>query len=228
LRLRPYGKAGSLVISLDTFQRYFAPEGPAWPYERQALVKLRPIAGDTVFGEKITEIRDRIIYTGIPFDANSMRAMRERQIQQLVQPGTFNAKLSPGGLVDCEYLVQGLQISHGHAFPTVRQTNTREALKALAQAGIISETQRLEIRDGYRFFRRLIDALRIVRGDARDLTVPASDTEEFEFLARRLGYQDPAGLSRDLREHATRIQDYSRSLLDHAPNAGGNVRGGDK
>ena len=46
LQLRPYGKAGSLSVSLDAFRRYFAPDGPAWAYERQALVKLRPIAGD--------------------------------------------------------------------------------------------------------------------------------------------------------------------------------------
>ncbi len=217
LRLRPYGKAGSLVISLETFEKYFSSDGPAWPYERQSLVKLRPIAGDLDFGEEITQVRDQIIYTGAPFDVTSMRAMRERQIQQLVRPGTFNAKLSPGGLVDCEYLVQGLQITYGHTSPAVRQTNTREALKALVELGIITEQQRLQIRDGYRFLRRLIDALRMVRGDARDLTVPAADTEEFEFLARRLGYQEPAGLSRDLHFHTARIQEYCRNQLDRVP-----------
>ena len=51
LRLRPYGRAGSLAVSLDAFQQYFSPDGAAWPYERQALVKLRPVAGDKAFGE---------------------------------------------------------------------------------------------------------------------------------------------------------------------------------
>ena len=46
LQLRPYGKAGSLAVVLDAFQRYYAPDGPAWDYERQALVKLRPVTGD--------------------------------------------------------------------------------------------------------------------------------------------------------------------------------------
>ncbi len=219
LRLRPYGKAGSLVVSLETFEKYFSPDGPAWPYERQALVKLRPIAGDLGFGNEINSARDRIIYAGVPFDVTSMRAMRERQIQQLVQPGTFNAKLSPGGLVDCEYLVQGLQITYGDTAPAVRQTNTREALKALSHAGIITEAQRLQIRDGYRFLRRLIDALRMVRGDARDLTVPPTESEEFEFLARRLNYTEPQGLTRDLQEHSTRIQEFCRNLLDRLPSA---------
>ena len=73
----------------------------------QALVKLRPIGGDAAFGERLVALRDRILYTGDPFDTVAMRAMREKQVRQLVKPGTFNAKLSPGGLVDTEYLVQG-------------------------------------------------------------------------------------------------------------------------
>ena len=58
LRLRPYGRAGSLAVSLDSFRSYFQPDGPAWPYERQSLVKLRPIAGDVKLGSKLTALRD--------------------------------------------------------------------------------------------------------------------------------------------------------------------------
>ena len=57
LRLRPYGKAGSMAVSLEAFRRYFAPDGPAWPYERQALVKLRPIAGNPGLGQHETTSR---------------------------------------------------------------------------------------------------------------------------------------------------------------------------
>ncbi len=89
----------------------FCSDGAAWPYERQALVKLRPIAGDMQFGNEIVALRDRLIYTGEPFDVAAMRAMREKQLRQLVQAGTINAKLSPGHLADTEYLVQGLQIT---------------------------------------------------------------------------------------------------------------------
>ena len=58
LQLRPYGKAGSLAVSLDAFRRYFAPAGPAWSYERQALVKLRPIAGDEALGRELRALCD--------------------------------------------------------------------------------------------------------------------------------------------------------------------------
>jgi glutamate-ammonia-ligase adenylyltransferase len=87
LRLRPYGRAGSLAVSLDAFRDYFGPQGAAWPYERQALVKLRPIAGDAAFGQSLVALLDELIYTGEPFDVAAMQGMRERQVRQLVSPG---------------------------------------------------------------------------------------------------------------------------------------------
>ncbi len=213
LRLRPYGKAGDLAVSWEAFEQYFSSGGPAWPYERQALVKLRPICGDAKFGEQVVALRDKCIYTGEPFDATAMRGMREKQLRELVKPGTFNAKLSLGGLVDVEYLVQGLQITHAHANPAMRATNTRLALKALQAEGILSELTRKQLRKAYVFFRRLIDALRMVRGDARDLTVPSTDSEEFETLARRLDYEDIADLHDDLLRYSKHIQELSH-LID--------------
>lgn len=186
LRLRPYGNAGSLAVSQAAFQQYFQSDGPAWPFERQALVKMRPIAGDDAFGVELIALRDQLIYTGEPFDLSSMRAMREKQIRQLVEPGTFHAKLSPGGLVDCEYFVQALQLTYGHLSSDVREPNTRTAMKGLEKLGVLSSEQRLKLRDAYRFLRRLIDAMRMVRGDATDLTIPSYGTEQFEFLAKRI------------------------------------------
>jgi glutamate-ammonia-ligase adenylyltransferase len=214
LQLRPYGKAGSLAVSLDAFRRYFAPEGPAWAYERQALVKLRPIAGDAELGRQVTALRDAFVYDGEPFDVTAMRAMRERQIRHLVTGGTFNAKFSPGGLVDVEYLVQGLQITHGYRDPSLRSTNTREATAALAAAGILSSDDYTGLHKAHTFLRWLIDALRVVRGNAQDLTVPPADSEEFAFLARRLRFgSDMAQLREDLIRHTTCVQELSTRLL---------------
>ena len=214
LRLRPYGRAGSLAVSLDAFSGYFAPEGAAWPYERQALVKLRPITGDGQFGAEIVALRDRLIYSGEPFDVAAMRAMREKQLRQLVRAGTTNAKLSPGQLVDTEYLVQGLQITHGHLAASLRAVNTLDALDALKDRGIVSAEEAARLREAYVFQRSLIDALRIVRGHARDLTVPAPQSEEFVFLARRLGYgPHVARLEGDIERYAETIRQLSR-LLD--------------
>lgn len=214
LRLRPYGQAGSLAVSLDAFETYFGPEGAAWPYERQALVKLRPIAGDPQFGKRLVQLRDDLVYTGEAFDVPAMLAMREKQLRQLVKAGTFHAKLSPGGLVDVEYLVQGLQMTHGKDNQALRATNTRRAMRALHEAGILSKEDHRRLEDAYIFQRQLIDAMRMVRGNARDLTMPPADSEEFEYLARRLGYRyEIDRLSADLERHTSDVQDINR-LLD--------------
>jgi len=188
LQLRPYGKAGSLAVSLEAFQRYYAPDGPAWAYERQALVKLRPIAGDPGLGERICTLRDRYVYNGEPFDVTSMRAMREKQVRHLASAGTFNAKYSPGGLVDVEYLIQGLQITHGVTNPSLRLTNIRQAMAALNAAGILADDDYSRLRKAHTFLRWLIDSLRVVRGNSKDVDIPPQDSEEFAFLARRLRY----------------------------------------
>jgi glutamate-ammonia-ligase adenylyltransferase len=214
LQLRPYGRAGSLAVSLESFRRYFAPDGPAWAYERQALVKLRPIAGNAGLGQRVASLRDSSVYHGEPFDATAMRAMRERQIRHLVTGGRFNAKYSPGGLLDIEYLVQGLQITHGHHNPDLRLTNTRSALAALAAAGIMSEDDYTRLRKAHTFLRWLIDALRVVRGNTKDLTVPHDDTEEFAFLARRLRYgNDVVLLREELARYTAAVLDVNARLL---------------
>jgi glutamate-ammonia-ligase adenylyltransferase len=215
LRLRPYGKSGSMAVSMASFEKYFAPEGPAWAYERQALVKLRHIAGDPVLGKQVVDLRDAYIYSDGAFDVTAMRAMRERQVRHLVVGGTFNAKYSPGGLVDIEYLIQALQIRHGHRDPSLRQPNIRAAMQALAGAGLISEETYAQLRKAHTFFRWLIDGLRMVRGNAKDLTVPAVDDEAFAFLARRLRYgEDTAKLHRELVGHTTAVQALGRELLE--------------
>jgi glutamate-ammonia-ligase adenylyltransferase len=214
LRLRPYGQAGSMAVSMEAFRRYFEPAGPAWAYERQALVKLRPIAGNVDLGNEIARLRDELLYTGKQFDATAMRAMRERQVRHLVAGGTFNAKFSPGGLVDVEYLVQGLQITYGHDNPALRLTNIREAMAALAQAGILSEDDHARLRRAHTFLRWLIDGLRMVHGNAKDLTVPPYDSEAFAFLARRLRYGDDTQKLRDeLTQHTSSVQELGAQLL---------------
>jgi glutamate-ammonia-ligase adenylyltransferase len=216
LQLRPYGKAGSLAVSLEAFQHYFSPQGPAWAYERQALVKLRPITGDQALGNQVCGLRDKYVYNGDPFNVTAMRAMRERQIRQLVTAGTFNAKYSPGGLVDLEYLVQGLQITYGATNPSLRLTNIRMAMAALAGAGILSVDNYACLRKAHTFLRWLIDSLRVVRGNTKDVNIPPFDSEEFAFLARRLRYgSDTNCLREDLTRYPMDVQELNARLLSH-------------
>ena len=214
LQLRPYGKAGSLAVSRRAFEEYFRSGGPAWPYERQALVRLRAIAGDEAFGREVEALRDRLVYTGEPFDVTAMRAMRERQLRHLVSGGTLNAKFSPGGLVDVEYLVQGLQITYGFPYPELRTPNTAKAMRRLAEKGILAANDYRRLRAAHRFLRELIEALRVVRGNARDLTVPPPTTDAGVFLARRMGYGHRSqDLWNDLLAHMTFVQDLVERML---------------
>lgn len=214
LRLRPYGKAGSLAVSLDAFRRYFAPNGPAWAYERQALVKLRAVAGDDLLGQRVSALRDEFVYAGEPFDVTAMRAMRERQTRHLVTAGTFHLKYSLGGLVDVEYLVQGLQMANGRHLPALRQTNTRAAMAALAEAGLLSLDDYTRLRKAHTFLRWLIDSLRVVRGNAKDITLPSETSEEFAFLARRMRYgSDTARLHSEVARYTEDVREINARLL---------------
>ncbi len=214
MQLRPYGKAGSQAVSLDAFSKYYAPIGPAWPYERQALVKLRPIAGDMTLGKQLCDLRDEFVYNGEPFDVTSMRAMRERQVRHLVNVGTFNAKFSPGGLVDLEYLIQGLQINYGAADGSLRLTNIRAAMAALNKAGYLSTPDYDRLRKAHTFLRWLIDSLRVVRGNAKDVNIPPYNSDEFAYLARRLKYgSDIEQLAQDLSRYSQDVLELNQRLL---------------
>ena len=214
LRLRPYGQAGSEAVELRVFSEYFSVEGAAWPFERQALVKLRPIAGDFSLGEEIVSIRDEIVFETQWFDKAAMLAMREKQIRQLVAPGTINAKLSSGGLADCEYLVQALQIQHGAEHEELRTTNTRAAIDLLGELGLVSAEDHETLQSSHRFLRLLIDALRVVRGNARDLTLPATDSADLLFLARHLDYgRDVDHLTFDLSQSLASVTSLMSRLI---------------
>jgi glutamate-ammonia-ligase adenylyltransferase len=135
--------------------------------------------------------------------------LRRRQIKELIEPGQVNVKYSAGGLIDIEYAVQYLQIIHGHRRPALRQVNTLHALAALAQEDLISPQEAERLEKAYSFIRKLIDGLRMVRGHAKDLVLPETYSDDFVFLARRLGYTTEdwqAGAKRlqsDIEQHMT-------------------------
>ncbi|HKX28857.1 MAG TPA: hypothetical protein VJ302_14260 [Blastocatellia bacterium] len=191
LRLRPHGKAGPLASPLEQLMAYYDPVGEAVPFERQALIKLRWVAGDESLGRRVEAHRDRFTYSGLPWDWENALHLRQRQIRELAKPGQVNVKYSRGGIIDVEYKAQYLQLLYGKDYSELRTTNTLQALFQLRRLEIISKREHEELHRAYLFLRELIDALRIVRGDASDLVLPPADSEEFKSLARRLGYRQP-------------------------------------
>ncbi|TAJ07796.1 MAG: hypothetical protein EPO61_11750 [Nitrospirae bacterium] len=209
VRLRPHGGKGSLTNPLDEIASYYSVKGLAAPFERQALIKLRHVAGDAALGKQVEAHRDRFVYGGAPWDLATALDLRRQQLKQLVEPGTVNVKLSPGGVIDIEYAVQYLQVIHGHQHAVLRTPNTMQALAGLVECGIVSRQDGENLRKAYFFIRMLIDGLRMVRGHAKDLVLPPSDSDEFIFLARRVGYTTDdwqAGarhLQTDIAQHMT-------------------------
>ncbi|MCH2200919.1 MAG: hypothetical protein MK102_03035 [Fuerstiella sp.] len=196
LRMRPWGHAGSAAISLEQFENYYSETGSAWPYERQALIKMRSFGRDPSFGKTVTDVRDRVIYDGRPFDFSAMDGLREQQVRQHVQPGTIHVKLSEGCLVDLEYSVQAFQLTYGRHHHDLRTVNTLEALQAIQHTGLVPKEICGASISSYMYFRQLIDCLRMVRGNAKDLMIPAEGSDEWQQLERRLAriYSDDVSL----------------------------------
>ena len=188
LRLRPHGASGPMACSLENFCRYYGPGGEAHPLERLALVRLRAIGGDRALGEQVERLRDEMLYTGKALDLKALRKARQRQIDERTRRGELNAKFSPGALLGLEYAVMLLQVESGADKKELRTPFIRKALKQLQAAGMLEAEQAARLVEAYEFLRRLINSLRMLRGSALDLFLPASEADEFLHLARRMGY----------------------------------------
>jgi glutamate-ammonia-ligase adenylyltransferase len=220
-RLRPSGTQGLLVSSLAAWRRYHEQDARLW--ERQALIKLRPIAGDPALGAEVARLATETVY-GAPHDAKQVAeaigAMRERIEREL--GGGFHKrhggdlKFDAGGVIDVEFATQFLQLVHGHAHPELRTTGTSPALQAAARLGIAPPGV-LELLDqGYRFLRGIEHRLRVVH-DQPIHRLPES-RDELERLARRSGFPDGATLLEHVERWQHEIRRAYLTLLDpHLP-----------
>lgn len=212
LRLRPHGNKGPLASPLDALRDYYRPGGGAAPFERQALLKLRAVAGDAPLAREVEAVRDAFCWSGQPWDRADALHLRERQARELVPPGRVSVKHSRGGLVEAEYTVQYLQLLHGAERPELRTPSTLAGVARLGAAGLLAADEVERLRDGYGFWRRVADGLRMVRGQSTDLLLPEPGSEEWGLLARRLGYlgrgwaDAAAALAAELERHRAAIQ----------------------
>jgi glutamate-ammonia-ligase adenylyltransferase len=217
-RLRPSGAQGLLVTSLPAFARYHGvplegvpvpqerlavSSGAAW--ERQALLRARPCAGDKELGARVMRVAHAAAYeVGAP-KAEEVHHLRLRMERELARerPGRYDLKTGRGGLLDVEFTAQWLQMCHG-ADPSLRTTDTVAALHALQNAGHLSRFAFEALRDGYVFLRRLEQRIRIVHGSGA--TVLDATAAGLSKLARRMGIPDspaqslPEALLEEYRE----------------------------
>ena len=200
-RLRPSGRAGSLVSSMAAFTRYHQTQAQLW--ERQALIKARAVAGDSALAARVNALFEDSVYSE-PIratDVAEIQRLRGRMELELAAETNerFNIKTGRGGLVDVEFLVQMLQLRYGHRLPALRQRDTLSALDALRACQALSREESQVLKRGYQFLRRLENRLRI----EHDQPVEALErnAEQLTSLARRMGYEGADAGARVLAEY---------------------------
>jgi [glutamine synthetase] adenylyltransferase / [glutamine synthetase]-adenylyl-L-tyrosine phosphorylase len=213
LRLRPFGNGGPLASSESDFAAYYGPTGKAHAFEKLALVRLRWIAGNSLLGFKIEQLRDQLVYDGAPPDLAAIWEISAKMRQQHAAGGKYHAKHSDGALADLEQTVLLLQVLQAREAPQLRTPRLHEAMDGLRRAGIISAEEFERLLGAYQFLRRLINAQRMLRGSARDLFLPAEDSDELVHLARRMRYASETpgrSLLRNFKSNIASVQKFMR------------------
>lgn len=223
--LRPEGRDGPLVRTVESYRAYW--ERWAEPWEFQALLKARPVAGDPDLGDNWYESAQTRLWAR-PFSSDDLRALRNmksRSEQEVAKKGLADRELKrgPGGIRDIEFTVQLLQLVHGSSDPELRSPTTLTILQEMAGAGYVDPDDADRLSDAYRFFRAVEHRLQLV--DEQQVHTLPTDHGALDRLARVLGYREsPRGstsdqLLRDIRRHQAAVRSiheriYFRPLLE--------------
>ena len=219
LRLRPEGRSGAIAASLRACEVYYESWGQTW--ERQALIKTRPVAGSLALGEAFLRMVSPFVYRqSLDLTAlDEIRAMKDRINLSVAQDqrARRNVKLGYGGIREIEFLVQGFQLLHGGKNPWVREPNTLRGLHRLAGQRALADPDYEALVRAYTFLRRLEHRLQIIH-DRQTHTLP-EDPQEIQSLGRRMGYHPPehpdagAALLADYERHTTAVRELYDSFL---------------
>ena len=189
--LRPEGRDGAMVRTLESHLSYY--DRWAKPWEFQALLKARPLAGDRELGQRyVDELAPRVwsVASREGF-VDSVQRMRQRVTEHIpADEVDVQLKLGPGGLRDIEFTVQLLQLVHGQSDPGIRQRGTLEALRALADNGYIGRQEAADFAQDYRFLRLLEHRVQL-QHLRRTHLMPRHEVE-LRRLARATGIADTA------------------------------------
>ena len=212
--LRPEGKQGALVRTIDSHVGYYERWASTWEF--QALMKARFAAGDPFVGEAYIMAIQPFIWSAADRKdfVPDVQAMR-RRVEDNVDPAVAarELKLGPGGLRDIEFSVQLLQLVHGRSDVLLRSSNTIDALRALATWGYVGREEATKLEHSYRFLRTLEHHLQL-RHLRRTHTLP-EDPQELLTLARSIGIKsDPVDtLLKQWKGHAKDVRRIHEKLF---------------
>ena len=238
LRLRPHGRDGALACSLHEATRYYMHSAQDW--ERQALIRSRAAAGSA---ELFARFKDAVIPYVFRPDVSvsaalaSVRLAKQKIDRQVERKSGFNVKLGRGGIRELEFIAQALQLAYGGRDDWLRVPHTVVSLGRLADRGFITQAERSELSDAYRFLRCLEHRLQMEHGlqthtvplwsavpwhrfgQSADKSAHSNEDPEPEeaqtLLARRMGFSDAKSFAAALRTHTANVRNtYDRLFAE--------------
>ncbi|MEU5024946.1 bifunctional [glutamine synthetase] adenylyltransferase/[glutamine synthetase]-adenylyl-L-tyrosine phosphorylase [Streptomyces milbemycinicus] len=218
--LRPEGRNGPLVRTLSSHLAYYQRWAKTWEF--QALLKARPVAGDTELGQAYVDALAPMVWQAVEREnfVPDVQQMRRRVVENIpVAEIERELKLGPGGLRDVEFAVQLLQLVHGRSDETLRSGTTLDALAALAAGGYVGRSDAAALDAAYRFLRSMEHRIQLYR--LRRTHLVPEDEADLRRLGRSLGLRtEPvAELVTAWRRHAREVRRlheklFYRPLLD--------------
>jgi [glutamine synthetase] adenylyltransferase / [glutamine synthetase]-adenylyl-L-tyrosine phosphorylase len=219
LRLRPDPASTQVAISIDSALHYYEREGRTW--ERAAMIKARPCAGDTKAGEALVADlapfvwRKHLDFAALADVHDMKRQMQTFRGQSEIAVEGHNVKIGRGGIREIEFFAQTQQLIAGGRHPQLRVRPTLEALDVLASSNWITFEARDELAAAYIFLRRVEHRLQMV-ADEQTHTLP-DEIEAVERFARFFGYDSRAAFARDLLRHLNIVQGHYAKLFEGDP-----------
>jgi glutamate-ammonia-ligase adenylyltransferase len=190
-RLRPEGRNGALAPALKTYFHYLENSTEIW--ERQALTRARPAAGNREIAAKLmAAIREVAFPPEWKIEwSDELRHIKNRMETERAAGGksTFDVKLGAGGISDIEWCAQWLAMKHGHAFPQLQTPSTTNQLQAAAEAKVLLEEDSQQLQDAYQFLRRAELRRQIVH--RRSENAVKRDSRDFIVWARSMFPDEP-------------------------------------
>ena len=211
--LRPEGKQGAMVRSLDSYRAYYERWAETWEF--QALLRARPIAGSEDLGRAFIELIDPYRYPR-EFTAEQtqqVRRMKARVEHERMPHGadrTRQLKLGRGGLSDVEWLVQLIQLQHAHEVQGLRTTSTLKALDAAVEANLVAAEDAEVLRDAWLLATKIRGG-NVLRGVRQSDLLPTL-RDALEAVARWSGYTP--GNARQLEEDYLRVTRNARKVYE--------------
>ena len=187
-RLRPFGDSGPLVSSFAALEQYYQREGRDW--ERYALIKARPVAGDLVSGQQLLNILKPFVYRRY-IDFGAIEALREMHANvredALRKDRLDDIKRGPGGIREIEFLVQAFQLLRGGREELLQTTSIFKAVAGLGSLGLLTDEAVTKILAAYRFLRKTENRIQALH-DQQTHRVPVG--EDGLRVARAMGFDD--------------------------------------